>query len=485
MKITLLSLLLVLIICVGIWGLVKPLPAGINLTGEKHQLSEIDIHFFKDLTYVDQEGVRHTEQEIFDEALRMINNANTYILVDMFFFSDFIGTEKTAYRNLAKELTNALIEKKKQNNDLVVQVITDPINTMYGGYRSEYFQELEESGVNVITTDLSKLRDSNPIYSAFWRSLFQWFGNSSEGGVLPNPLDSDSPRLTIRTYLSMLNYKANHRKLILTDYERSGKIGFSTLVTSANPHDGSSAHSNSAVRIDARVWRDVLLSEKTVAEFSGETFIEPDPIFLSRIEDSTGSVSAQLITERAIKDQIMSVLNAATADSAIDIAMFYIADRDIVQALKLASARGAQIRLLLDPNKDAFGREKDGMPNRQVAEELVSDSSLNIEVRWCDTHGEQCHSKLLIAQNGTKRELIIGSANYTRRNLDNYNLETDIYIASDAMIPAIEDAVSFFERTWNNEDGKQYSVPYSQYAAENILKTIIYRIKEPLGINRW
>jgi phosphatidylserine/phosphatidylglycerophosphate/cardiolipin synthase-like enzyme len=484
MKNTLLSLLLVLIICVGIWGLVKPLPSGINLVGEKHQLSETDIHFFKDLTYVDHEGVRHTEQEIFDEVLRMINDSNTYILVDMFFFSDFMGTERTAYRNLAKELTDALIEKKKQNNDLVIQVITDPINTMYGGYRSEYFQELEENGINVITTDLSKLRDSNPIYSTFWRSLFQWFGNSSEGGVLPNPLDAESPRLTVRTYLSMLNYKANHRKLILTDYAMDGKIGFSTLVTSANPHDGSSAHSNSAVRIDARVWQDVLLSEKKVAEFSGETFIEPDPNFLSQIEDAAGSASAQLITERAIKDRIISVLHAASAESTIDIAMFYIADRDIVQALKLASARGAHVRLLLDPNKDAFGREKDGMPNRQVAEELVSDSQ-NIEVRWCDTHGEQCHSKMLIAQNDTKRELIIGSANYTRRNLDNYNLETDVYIASDALIPAIEDAISFFERTWNNEDGKQYSVPYSQYAAEDIFKTIIYRIKEPLGINRW
>lgn len=50
----------------------------------------------------------------------------------MFFFSDFTGTERTSYRSLSKELTQALINKKKSIPDIQIQVITDSINTMYG-----------------------------------------------------------------------------------------------------------------------------------------------------------------------------------------------------------------------------------------------------------------------------------------------------------------------------------------------------------------
>jgi len=41
-------------------------------------------------------------------------------------------------------------------------------------------------------------------------------------------------------YLALLNSKANHRKVILAD--RGDEVV--ALVTSANPHDGSSAHGN-------------------------------------------------------------------------------------------------------------------------------------------------------------------------------------------------------------------------------------------------
>ena len=78
------------------------------------------------------------------------------------------------------------------------------------------------------------------------------------------------------------------------------------------------------------------------------------------------------------------------------------------------------VRVLLDPNKDAFGREKNGIPNRQVASEL-NDAGVN--VRWCNTQGEQCHSKMIIKSNGQQAELILGSANFTARNLKNYNLQ--------------------------------------------------------------
>jgi hypothetical protein len=51
----------------------------------------------------------------------------------------------------------------------------------------------------------------------------------------------------------------------------------------------------------------------------------------------------------------------------VDAAVFYFLDRCIVKAFTGAIQRGAQVRLLLDANRDAFGREKNGIPNREVA----------------------------------------------------------------------------------------------------------------------
>ena len=52
--------------------------------------------------------------------------------------------------------------------------------------------------------------------------------------------------------------------------------------------------------------------------------------------------------------------------------MFYLSERKIISAIKKAHSRKVKVRLLLDPNKDAFGREKNGIPNRSVAYELES-----------------------------------------------------------------------------------------------------------------
>ena len=61
--------------------------------------------------------------------------------------------------------------------------------------------------------------------------------------------------------------------------------------------------------------------------------------------------------------------------------MFYLSNRDIVKSLLDASQRGVDVKLILDPNKDAFGMEKDGVPNRPVAHELVKKSKGKIQIR--------------------------------------------------------------------------------------------------------
>jgi hypothetical protein len=156
-----------------------------------------------------------------------------------------------------------------------------------------------------------------------------------------------------------------------------------------------------------------------------------------------------------------------------------------VYALRQADQRGATLRLLLDPNKDAFGREKGGVPNRQVAHELMSESSGNTTVRWCYTTGEQCHSKMLMFSSGATTTLIQGSANLTRRNINGFNLETNLVIVGDSATRSLTEARQFFNQQWNNQESRLASVAYSEYADTSYLKTLRYRIMELTGLSSW
>jgi len=480
------GVLLLWLIVVGLYHIYKPLPDALNYVGAVEHVAASDVHFFHDTTYVDEDGARSFEQEIFDEIFRMIEASDQYVLVDMFLFNDMLGAATTSHRSISQELTDALVAKKQTSPSAVIQVITDPINTIYGGVSSNQIDDLEAAGVSVIFTDLTKLRDSNAIYSATWRTFGQWWGNSTRPGYLPNPFASQGQKLGVRTYLRLLNFKANHRKVVVTDYSQNGEVSFSTLVTSANPHDGSSAHSNVAVRVDNALWRDVLQTESAVAKMSGTSLVIPAEMTETATSEAREKVlSVQLLTEKAIKQRILSDINAMQEGDSLDIAMFYLSDREIIKAVRLADERGATLRLLLDPNKDAFGREKGGMPNRQVAHELMRQSSGKTTIRWCYTTGEQCHSKSLLFSSGANTTLIQGSANLTRRNIDGFNLETNIVITGDKASGVFVEAQQFFDQQWNNDEDRLSSVPYSEYEDTSRLKTLRYRFMEWTGLSSW
>jgi phosphatidylserine/phosphatidylglycerophosphate/cardiolipin synthase-like enzyme len=437
------------------------------------------VRFFADTTYVDPMNERFVSQEIFDEVFLMIDEAQNYILIDMFLFNDFQGEAKEETRALSQELVDALVTKKMTTPDIAITVVTDPINTVYEGTASHQLDMLAESGVQIVLTDLTKLRDSNPIYSALWRTLFSWFGNTREGDLLPHPFDAESEKISVRSYLALLNFKANHRKLIVADYAAPEGIKMATLVTSANPHDGSSAHGNVALRVNDQVWQDAIASEEAVGIFSDDV-IDPQE---TPIVDAEGSVVVQLLTEGYIEERLIELIDVTTRTDSIDMAMFYLSDRDVVDALARAAHRGAAVRLLLDPNKDAFGREKGGVPNRPVAAELLRRAPDNLEIRWCDTHGEQCHAKLTIISHGPDSYMMLGSANLTRRNVGDYNLETNILVSAAEDIQAITDARSYFDTLWQNEERKIYSTDYETYKNESYFKRALYLIGERAGLS--
>ncbi len=471
-------LLLTWLTLVGYTQTHKALPDGVDYAGDVNQISDDKIEFLYDITYLDTAGVVRSNQEIFDSVYSIIETAEDFILVDMFLFNDWVGRDSEVFRPLTDELTTRLIQKKEQYPNIQIDLITDPINTVYGGSAASQIKDLESRGINVVVTDLTKLRDSNPLYSSFWRTFIQWFGNSEYGGLFPHPFSGDDDKVTLRSYLDMLNFKANHRKLILADYGESSR----GLITSANPHDGSSAHSNVALMFTDVLLSDIFETEQGVARFSESDLLIPSTKKIGQNAGWDYISELQLISEKRIKDQAQDLFKKAQAGDQIDIAMFYFSERDLIKSAVKASKRGAAIRLILDPNKDAFGYEKIGIPNRQVAHELTEKSHGNIEVRWYDTHGEQFHSKLMLknSADGTS-ELILGSANMTRRNLRNYNLETNIFLKGSSDSDTFMEINDYFDMIWSNRDGNHYTVDYVDYSDSSWWKTAIYRFQEAAG----
>jgi phosphatidylserine/phosphatidylglycerophosphate/cardiolipin synthase-like enzyme len=107
-----------------------------------------------------------------------------------------------------------------------------------------------------------------------------------------------------------------------------------------------------------------------------------------------------------------------------------------------------------------------------------------VEVRWCLTTGEQCHAKLLLLQHADGRgDVLLGSANFTRRNLDNLNLETNVRLAGPATHPALSAAAAYFERRWSNREGRIHSLPYAEFAEDSLLRYWRYRLMEFSGLS--
>lgn len=444
------------------------LPRGLSFAGTQHAAA--DVRFLADVTWVDPDGSRHSSQQIFDAAFDMISRARRLVLLDVFLYNDFEMRVPDPVRPLTRELTDLLVSRKRENSEIRIVVITDPINTVYGSLRSEAFARLRDAGVEVVMTDLHHLRDSNPLYSAFWRLLIKPFGNA-DGGRLRNPFDPRG-RVTLRSMLEMLNFKANHRKVLITD---SGDR-LAGLVMSANPHDASSAHVNVACRFGGRAVEDLLRTENAVLEFSGAAPIE----LRTEQRDADGEVTVQVMTEKAIKTATMRLLNELGHGETLDIATLYLADRDVIAALKQCAGRGIQLRVLLDPNKDAFGHRSYGIPNRSVAAELKWSG---VTVRWSHTHGEQCHNKMMLGMNGMGRaKLLLGSANFTRRNLEDFNLETSVVIRAPVAAAIVSDARTYFDTLWHNRPDQVYSVPYEHYRDESLVKRGLYRFMEASGM---
>jgi phosphatidylserine/phosphatidylglycerophosphate/cardiolipin synthase-like enzyme len=471
---------------VALWNLYKPLPDGMSVRGEIVETPLDDLQFLSDVTGADAFGAPVIRQQIFDTVFRVIGEARDYLVLDFFLLNSQRGASLDAvpYRALSGQLRDALLARKRAVPGLRILVITDPINDVYGGLPSRDLAALRGAGIDVVNVDLDILRDSNPIYSAFWRITMKWWsGDGSGEASLPNPLDAGPDQVTFGAWARLLNFKADHRKVIIGD---DGKGGITGVVTSANPHDASSAHSNVALALDGAALLPLLESELALARAAGwtATWEMPRPV-QAPPPSPERAARVQVLTEGAIRSAIVRNLDGTRAGDSVDIAMFYLSERSVIRELLAAARRGVAVRVILDPNKDAFGRTKNGIPNRSVASELVSASDGAIKVRWFRTHGEQFHAKLVAIRTATEFWFTLGSANLTRRNLDDFNLEANV-AASVPLNAELTTAISaWYEELWTNRGPPdlEYTAEFGAYADPAQGTYWLYRLMETSGLS--
>ncbi|WP_417900250.1 phospholipase D family protein [Bacillus haimaensis] len=457
--------IVLIVIGTSIYHSYKPLPENVSFEGEEHLVS--DVEFLYDLTYKKNDKVV-TEHVIFDRIFKVIEEAEEFVVIDMFLFNGYNDGERD-FPPLSDNLMKTLLDKKKNNPDMEMVFITDEINTTYGSHEAEELMMLEESGIKVVKTNLDVLRDSNPLYSGVWRVFFQWFGQGGSGWI-KNPMSKNAPETTVRSYLKLLNVKANHRKVVITDK--------TAIISSANPHDASGYHSNTAFEVSGPIIGDLLKTEQAVLDFSegGEL-----PTYHNKADhqvDENKNIAVQLLTEGKILKHIVEEINQTEKGEEIWVGMFYLAERKVVDELISASQRGVSIKMVLDPNEHAFGQQKIGMPNRPVAAEMIEEGKGNIEIKWFNTGGEQYHPKMIYYKRPEGSTIIGGSANFTRRNLFDLNLETDIKIVAQNNEDIMTEMDSYFQRLWNNEDA-EFTLPLEKYQDETTpIKKVLYRIQK-------
>lgn len=467
MKYKIILVILVLLILPMVYSLMSKGYDESNLQGEFYPVEEVE--FLYDLSY-EVNGEIKREQTIFNEQLKMIEEAEKFILVDLFLYNDEYDRDKMSFEPQVQQMTEALIKKKEGNPTLEIVFITDELNNFYGAYTQKYIQELMDHGIDVTITDPNMVRDSNPIYSGIYKFYLKWFG-VPEGGGIKNIFDPQGPKVNVRSFLKLLNFKANHRKVMVTEK--------AVLVSSSNPHDPSSLHSNVAVKFYGKPMEDLIRSELGLVA-SSHPLIEN---FKAK-EAGPSQTQIRVLTEQRIYEGLRDNLKRAKRGDEVKIGIFYIADRKLLKDIADASKRGADIRIIADLNKDAFGLEKNGLPNRPALSEL-KDENPDIQVRWYQTHGEQFHSKFAYFNyRNEDPRVILGSANFTRRNLQNYNLETDVEL----IIPRDSELHGKFEdyysRLWENRGGN-YTASLEEFYESGIFHRVLWKFQENTGLCTW
>lgn len=476
---------------------IKNPPLGINYESPIRETENAEFHY--DLTYLDKDGNIQYDRNLWDATLKVVDNAKDHLIIEMFLFNDLYNKDKEHFPEFAKEYTERLVKKQKENPNLKVYILADENNNFYGAFEHPFITSMKNAGINVIIVDIFKLKDTFPWYSPFWRTFIKPMGNPQNKGWITNFYGDMWPKLTIRNLLRALNVKADHKKVFLNEKE--------VVVSSANIHDPSYFHENIAIYTDGPIVKDVLHNLQLVAKFSDSEInvdgsdrrmenimnsgsndkTETDEKTLNSenqkennvkqinneeneqnvkektsinseknsITDTEGhTYKIQYLTEGAIGKHLDEDIDSLKAGDELLMGMYFLADKGVIDRLIKAANRGVKIRIIFDRSRDAFGMSTNGLPNKPVSKKLKKKTKGKIEIKWYFTNNEQYHTKITLMKK-TDGNVIInaGSANLIKKNIRGYIMDANFRILTTQDSKISKDIYEYFDRLWENKDG--------------------------------
>jgi hypothetical protein len=421
-------LLLVLIwLAYGFWNSVKPMPAGTHVGSLPARLGESQVEFI-------EEGAQ--PGAILRRELAFVDRAEQMIVLDQC--------------PLARPLAEHLLARRRQRPNLEIVLVSDPRGDIYGGTPEQTLSTLEAAGIIVVRTRLERLRDPNPLYSSAWRLSVGWWSD---------PFDEVSDRATLASELRRRNDRADRRQLLVAD---DGAGGWSSLIASMAPRDPTTP-GGAAVEVRGRLARDIIASELDIAAWSTDDDRLPaaPPAEIRAV----GSIDARFLTEGAIAAALRDSIAVAAGGDSVSVAARALGDRALIHALLHAAARGAHVQLLHDRQVPA---------NQAVAAELARTGAGSIDIRWAASGA--AGTSFVLVQHRDDAWLDVGSAQLTRRALDDLNLEANIELHMPARAGPARAAADSFARAFAGGSA------YSEHADESRGTYWRYRVAEATGL---
>jgi len=397
------------------WNTQKPLAPGTHVASLTTRLAESQVQIIS----------AASQTEIEARELDAIDRASELIVLDAAPLSRAVG------RGL-------LLQRAKRPN-IKILLVSDPRSEAYGGTPIEYLESLERAGVMVARVRLDRLRDCVPFYSALWRLTVGWWSD---------PFDEDPGEPGVRAWLRAQNHKADQRRLLVAD---DGAGGWVSLVSAA-------ADGDLAVQITGGLARDIAASELKIAAWSsGDDRLPAPPRAAAR---GPGSIDARFLTEGAIRGAMLDALGTAEAGDEVGLAAPRLSDRRVIEAVLHAAARGAHVRVLLDPA---------AAPNGPVAAELERGGNGNIELRW-RVRPALATACLAFVARGGELWATADAADFTRPGLDDIDLESAIELRLPERAAAARALEAHFAAKW------LAGAAYPRYAVESQADYWKYRL---------
>ncbi|MGC1457359.1 MAG: phospholipase D-like domain-containing protein [Steroidobacteraceae bacterium] len=438
----------------------RELPAGMRLDSPAQILAAGNVTFLDDITGADAYGHGFNTHSIFDTMLRIIGAARGLVVLDCHRCTDLYRNAPDTVATLTPmgaQLTAALLARKSALPGLQVLVIADPLNDLYGSQPSAQFAQLRAAGIQVVTADLTRLRDRNVLYGGPWRLAFKWWN-------LPD------------------NLKSSNRRVLIAD---DGHGALVALAGSAEPAMPSSIDSVTALEVSGPAVAPLLASELQLARSFGwnGSIAPPAAAPPAAAPDAAEVLKFQWLGEGAIRDALLAHIAATGRGDTIDIATDSLSERATITALLAASRRGVAVRLILDPYKSASLWRS---ANQSVGSELIAASDGRIHVAWYRTHSERFAAALVLIHGGGPTWMLTGSASLTRRDLGDYDLALDAALAGAAEAAPLQSAQQFFDTLWNDRGppGIEYTADADTWTDPSQLRYWAYRLMELLGISR-